>query len=467
MNWLKKILASKMSLQEAYSLMGINRENTNLDELKTVYRKLAKQYHPDLVKDPNLKIEADNNFKKINEANEIIAKDIIARDNPSSNSENTNNYTGNYQEPAHEPTAFEKGYNSWLKEQQEYIMNLHNMGYSEEQIDNHIGYDKDDEYLSEHHYVADSMRKNNDRRFYRDFSNLINTMQSIPSPDIIAEEKATEAVRTIAKKVIKNLKWVESALKDNYFKDSFKEYNIEDAKKRLVKYLVNDVRVDDIKEPFLDKLLLNNLYITHSNDLFSEIFIFKSIPQEELNKLRIHTPDDVDLNALYNFLVKGDDEYGYGRSNLPVSTKKNIAEVVKKAVEYRNAINKAYKSKLSEKLTELVNTGEVKKEKTYSEKYVENKISTIMNNILTNKFGNNEELKNQYKDELFDYLKEYIAYDRHDFEPDAGVAPYHTNVTQLEFLPLLDEYLNDEYNMNELIKYGNTTLDRLIEYNNR
>jgi molecular chaperone DnaJ len=54
--------------QDPYSILGVNK-NSNPDEIKKAYRKLAHQYHPD--KNPNNK-EAENKFKQINNAYEIL-----------------------------------------------------------------------------------------------------------------------------------------------------------------------------------------------------------------------------------------------------------------------------------------------------------------------------------------------------------------------------------------------------------
>jgi len=57
--------------RDFYDLLGITRD-ASLDEIKKSYRKLAKQYHPDL--NPNDK-EAENKFKEIQEAYETLSDD--------------------------------------------------------------------------------------------------------------------------------------------------------------------------------------------------------------------------------------------------------------------------------------------------------------------------------------------------------------------------------------------------------
>lgn len=58
-----------MAFIDYYKVLGINKNATE-KEIKSAYRKLARKYHPDV--NPNNK-EAEQKFKEINEANEVLS----------------------------------------------------------------------------------------------------------------------------------------------------------------------------------------------------------------------------------------------------------------------------------------------------------------------------------------------------------------------------------------------------------
>lgn len=57
--------------ENCYDVIGVTRESSKTDIAKA-YRKLAKKYHPDLHRDPQDKLDAEENFKRIANAYEIL-----------------------------------------------------------------------------------------------------------------------------------------------------------------------------------------------------------------------------------------------------------------------------------------------------------------------------------------------------------------------------------------------------------
>jgi len=63
------------TLEEAYKVLGVNAQSTD-DEVRKAYRKLAMEHHPDKVETlgEDIKKAAEQKFKEINEAKEIVFK---------------------------------------------------------------------------------------------------------------------------------------------------------------------------------------------------------------------------------------------------------------------------------------------------------------------------------------------------------------------------------------------------------
>jgi curved DNA-binding protein len=58
-----------MDFKDYYAILGVPR-TASRDEIHKAFRKLARQYHPDVAKD---KVNADRKFKEINEAHEVLS----------------------------------------------------------------------------------------------------------------------------------------------------------------------------------------------------------------------------------------------------------------------------------------------------------------------------------------------------------------------------------------------------------
>ena len=61
-----------MAKRDYYETLGIERTASD-DEIKKAFRKLARQHHPDLHTSPEQKKSAEENFKELNEAYEVIS----------------------------------------------------------------------------------------------------------------------------------------------------------------------------------------------------------------------------------------------------------------------------------------------------------------------------------------------------------------------------------------------------------
>ena len=62
---------ASVTKRDYYEVLGVDRTASD-DEIKKAFRKLARQHHPDLQGDPQLKKKAEEKFKEANEAYEVL-----------------------------------------------------------------------------------------------------------------------------------------------------------------------------------------------------------------------------------------------------------------------------------------------------------------------------------------------------------------------------------------------------------
>src|SRR5690242_13186551 len=63
---------STVGKRDYYETLGVDRSASD-DDLKKAFRKLARQYHPDLHSSPEQKKTSEEKFKEINEAYEVLS----------------------------------------------------------------------------------------------------------------------------------------------------------------------------------------------------------------------------------------------------------------------------------------------------------------------------------------------------------------------------------------------------------
>src|SRR5438270_6741866 len=83
-----------VQFRDYYETLGVSKTASE-DEVKSAFRKLARKYHPDVAKD---KKEAEEKFKQINEAYEVLS-DPEKRKKYDELGENWNQPSGGFQPP--------------------------------------------------------------------------------------------------------------------------------------------------------------------------------------------------------------------------------------------------------------------------------------------------------------------------------------------------------------------------------
>ena len=103
-------------MKDYYNILGVNK-SSNKEEIKIAYKKLALKYHPD--KNIDNKAEAENKFKEISEAYEVLSDD-----------QKKNNYDNGQNVVIHNSNPFDIFENMFKKHNHSFnidISNLHNM----------------------------------------------------------------------------------------------------------------------------------------------------------------------------------------------------------------------------------------------------------------------------------------------------------------------------------------------------
>ena len=103
-------------MKDYYNILGVNK-SSNKEEIKTAYKKLALKYHPD--KNIDNKEQAENKFKEISEAYEVLSDD-----------EKKYNYDNGQNIVIHNHNPFDIFENIFKQQQHSFnidISNLHNM----------------------------------------------------------------------------------------------------------------------------------------------------------------------------------------------------------------------------------------------------------------------------------------------------------------------------------------------------
>ena len=71
-SFMHSAMMEDVAKRDYYEILGVDR-NANDDELKKAYRRLARQYHPDLQSTEQQKRVAEEKFKEVNEAYEALS----------------------------------------------------------------------------------------------------------------------------------------------------------------------------------------------------------------------------------------------------------------------------------------------------------------------------------------------------------------------------------------------------------
>lgn len=465
---------SGVSIAQAYQILGLVRGECTLDDLKKSYRALVMRYHPDRQTDPERKKLAEREFIKIKDAADLIDKDLngaFPKSKPSGQSgkrdkgEAPSWWTNMNVDP--NADKFTHGYAEWIKEESERARNMYSQGYTDEQVQERMGYDDEDPYASENAFVASQMHESNARAHYREFEKTIVANKRIPKPEVVAQEIAAIEFNSISmelKKIMEQFRKMANEQRVN-------SPDFADDLEKAIPVIVDSIATKKFKKNTWESKtgVVDNLadmgirqIAQHYQDgytSFDLIYFYQNTLPEERTESGIENPEDV-----YYILERNEgNDSGNINSNLPVYVRNRVMRVAKEAKEYRQKITTISSGLYGQYVRKSIQTGDYNPITSPSQILLQNKTDHFIPQIFESAYpeGVSTEIVQKYTSKVRDSISEYFSHGMHDFEPDAGVFPYHTDFTRLETLPLLDEVIEntDERMINRLGREIRSSID--------
>lgn len=469
MNWYSHLIVAavaQVTLDEAYKLFGLTRGQTNLEQLKAAYRKMAMMYHPDRHPE-NQKAMAEEQFKKVNEANFLIMKDLQGGGDQSAGMGNDFGAGAGQEQPdgfyydedgrlrykaPPNASGFEAGFADWYTQQGQWEAELEQRGYTEEQIREMRGYDEDDQYMLENDYVAHSMRERNDRYAQRDFQDIVDSGSPVQPPEVVGRELAAYKYNG----AINALKKMNDSLQTMNRNGQFTN-DIQAAWKMVMDNFVkgnlqpSDSNGKDVASA-LASMVMREVWkhVRQGSQSFGAIQFFRNTLPGEREQYGIYTPQDLDDFIRYTFkrgTTELNTDESAGNSGQPgLMHFDRVMNAAKQAQEYNIKVNQVENQVWGELAQKAMN-GDFSPVESPSEQLFSQKVQPLVQQVVS-QVG--PEAQNRIP-EIVESLKDYVAQGRHDWEPDAGVYPYNADVTTLEMQPKLDEYLAEPHNQKQAV----------------
>jgi len=306
-NSIKKIAA--ISVDEAYSNLGLIRGKTSKEELKTKWKELMKKYHPDINNSP----DATETSQLINESANMVESDLnrgSGFNNQQNQNENNQNVNYNEKDINEDFDFSNEAFKSVFPDWDEFL--------KETEYDDNI-LDIDNAYDMENAYVAWSMKHKNEESA-NDVDSIIGRPEArLPDPNLIAKENALE--------IMKNLEYSD-------------KINILDS---LVGYMRE-------RQEYSEKAIMDTM-----NGLWKEAIgiIVLEHKDNNLNFLRALFPDEIfkknNENTIKTFYYAKYGENGYKEYNdkIKAKTVEILEKEMSKIIVNKNGvtnIDKEYKS---------------------------------------------------------------------------------------------------------------------------